>query len=100
MKSLTTNVHAVSQALPELLQSVQTVAPRLQGDLCRLRAMIVALKLAAYAGEGGKDLYWPDLMEAVELLIPDDDLLQPMLDAARSIATDAAQGERSNEALR
>lgn len=54
-----------------------------QVDVLRLRNMLVALKVAAREDErstGKAKLYWPDLLEALEMLVPDDDVLDVVLD--------------------
>lgn len=55
---------AAGQALRRILDSFA-------GALCTLRNTVAAFKLAGY-NDGLEGLYWPDLMDAIERLLPDE----------------------------
>ena len=66
------------KAKQELASNGRRVVSDLVSQVCRLKSVVAAFKKAALDDEP-RTLYWPDLIEIIEGLLPDEDEIDSVL---------------------
>lgn len=88
---------STSERAATLRGSVQSLV----ADLTRGRSLIVAFRLAAKADSFEQpQLFWPDLMQALEQVLPEEGELQDEIDAVFEVVESAQEEARSALASR
>lgn len=72
---------------------------RFLSGIVRLRSVLVAFHRAAVDDNSNDEIFWPDIMETVVMIVPDDELLDPMVDVVFNAASACADPARRTELM-